>query len=86
MNAHQIASYVSLWAVAIAAMITSFLSVLLYRITTGLQREAEEYQRGWDAALKSGADRLDKNLALGLSDYDAQRVMPDDPHHSGNRS
>jgi len=78
MNPSQVAVYINLWTVVITSVVSGVLSVVLYRTTSGLARQENAYQDGWDAALRAGAPRIDRNLALGLSDYDAQRVAADE--------
>lgn len=73
MKAHQILAYIDMWGIIIAVIVSSFVSILLYRITTGFQREDEEYDRGFR---EGQLHPLDKGLMLGLTDYDAQRVEP----------
>jgi len=74
MTAGQILSYINFWTVLIAVIVTNVIVVTLYRITSGAMREAQEYARGYQEA-ENKYRRPDRNLALGLTDYDAQRIV-----------
>ena len=79
MSFPQALGYVNAWAVTLSAIVTSVATVALYRATTGLMREAEAYQRGFDQAQRDHAPRIDRGLYLALADDEPVSQRTDTP-------
>jgi len=76
MTTPQTIAYINMWAITATVIATSVITGCLYRITQGAVREELAYTKGYEAAMREHAPRIDRHLMLGLSGYDAREEIP----------